>query len=454
MNILRTDIDAVNALLTIQVSEADYAGNYQKALKQFRKKANFPGFRPGMAPMSMVTKMYGRGVKADEINKLLQNELYKYINENKLDVLGEPLPNEEDEKREMDFAVDKDFEFKFDIALAPEFELSINKKDSINVYDIEVTDEMIEAQVNNYADRFGSQEEVEAAQDAKDMLKGTLYQLNEEGKVVEGGVMVEDAVMASQYMADDEQKALFADAKKNSVIVFNPRKAYNNDAEIASMLKLTKEQAAEVNYDLQFEIKSIVHFTRATLDKALFDKVYPNANIETIEDFRVKVAQGIKQSYNDDTEYKFGLDARAAMVKKMDKLTFPEATLKRWYKLTDDKLTDEQVEQNFPEMMQDLKWYIFRGKVVKENDLKVEKEDIDAYARKMTRIQFAQYGMTDIPDELLDNYASGMLKKQETVQRIAENVLDDKAYAVIKSKVKTVDTPISVADFNKLFETK
>lgn len=452
MNILRTDIDAVNAVLTVQVSEADYAANYEKTLKQFRKKSNIPGFRVGMAPMSMIVKMYGRGIKADEINKLIQNELYKYISDNKIDILGEPLPNEEDEKREMNFADDKDFEFKFDIALAPEFEPAMNKKDSIKYYNIEVTDEMVDNQVNNYADRFGKHTEVEAAEDAKDMLKGTLYQLDEAGKVVENGIKVENAVMASQYMADDEQKALFANVKKNSVVVFNPRKAYNNDGEISSMLKISREQAAEINCNFQFEINSITHFTRAEIDKELFDQVFPNANIETEADFRNKVAEGIKQAYVDDSEYKFGVDARAAMVKKMDKLTYPVETLKRWYRLTDEKLTDEQVEKNFPEMLEDLKWYLFKNKVAKNNELKIEKDDIEAFAKKMSRIQFAQYGMTDVPDDIIENYAKQMLTNKDTVQRIADKALDDKVFAVIKENVKVVDTPISVEDFNKLFE--
>lgn len=454
MNILRTDIDAVNALLTVQVSEADYAENYQKTLKQFRQKANIPGFRTGMAPMGIIKKMYGRGVKADEINKLIQSELYKYIADNKIEMLGEPLPNAEDEQRTMDFENDTDFEFKFDIAIAPEFEATMNKKDSIKVYEIEVTDEMVEAQVNNYADRFGSYAEVEQAEDPRDMLKGTLLELDAEGKVLEGGISVENAVMARQYMVADDQKALFDNVKKNSVVVFNPRKAFANEAEISSMLHISKEQAAEVNSDFQFEIHTITHYTKSPIDKSLFDKVYPEAGVDTEEAFRTKVAEGIKQAYADDSDYKFGLDARAAMLKKMDKLTYPVETLKRWYKLTDEKLTDEKVEESFPEMMEDLKWYLFKNKVAKNNDIKVEDADVQAFARKMTRIQFAQYGMTDIPEDILDNYSKQMLSKQETARNIAEKVLEEKVFAVIRSSVKTVPTSISVEDFNKMFEGK
>lgn len=454
MNILRTDIDAVNAVLTLQISEADYAEKYEKTLKDFRRKANIPGFRVGMAPMGMIKKMYGRGVKADEINKLIQEEIYKYVSDNKIDILGEPLPNREDEERNIDFDAQTDFEFKFDLGIAPEFEPVMNKKDSIKVYDIQITDEMIDAQVKNYAARFGSYIEVDEAKDAKDMLKGTLLELNADGKVNENGIKVENAVMASAYIADDEQKKLFANAKKNSVIVFNPKKSYGNEAEVSSMLKISKVQAAGMTSDFQFEITAITHYEESPVDKSLFDKVYPEAKIETEQDFRAKVAEGIKLSYAEDSDYKFGLDARAAMVKKMDKLTYPEEFLKRWLKATNENMTDETIEKEFPLMLEDLKWYLFKNKVAKANDVKVEKGDIEAFARKMTKIQFAQYGMTDVPENILDQYSKEMLSKEKTVANIAEKVVEDKVFGIIRAAVKTVETQISVDDFNKLFETK
>ncbi|MBR5824394.1 MAG: trigger factor, partial [Paludibacteraceae bacterium] len=362
MNIIRTDIDAVNAMLTLQVTEADYAEKVEKALKSYRQKANIPGFRPGMAPMSLVKKMYGKGVKADELNNLLQQELYKYIADNKLDILGEPLPNKEDEERNIDFATETDFEFKFDIALAPEFEATMNKKDSIKYYNITISDEMVDAQVKQYAARFGSYTQVEEAKDAKDMLKGTMLQLDAEGNVVEGGIRVEDAVLSSAYMKDDEQKAIFADAKVNSVVRFNPRKAFENEAEISSMLKITKEEAAEINCDFQYEILSITHYEESAIDESLFNKVYGEGTVKTEEEFRAKVAEGIKESYKEDSEYKFGIDAKAHFTKKLDKLTFPEAFLKRWVLATNPNMTEETVEKDFNLMLEDLKWYLFKNK--------------------------------------------------------------------------------------------
>ena len=452
MNIIRTDIDAVNAMLTLQVTEADYAEKVEKALKSYRQKANIPGFRPGMAPMSLVKKMYGKGVKADELNRLLQEELYKYIADNKLDILGEPLPNKEDEEHDIDFAAESDFEFKFDIALAPEFEATMNKKDSIKYYNITISDEMVDAQVKQYAARFGSYTQVEEAKDAKDMLKGTMLQLDAEGNVVEGGIKVEDAVLSSAYMKDEDQKAIFANAKVNSVVRFNPRKAFENEAEISSMLKITKEEAAEINCDFQYEILSITHYEESAIDESLFNKVYGEGTVKTEEEFRAKVAEGIKESYKEDSEYKFGIDAKAHFTKKLDKLTFPEAFLKRWVLATNENMTEETVEKDFNLMLEDLKWYLFKNKVVKANDIKVDREDINLFARRMAKIQFAQYGMTSVPDDILDNYAKEMLSKKDTVQNMAEKALEDKVFAVIRNSVKVVETEISVDDFNKLFE--
>lgn len=451
MNILRNDIDAVNATITIQVVEADYAEKVEKTLKEYRKKANIPGFRPGMTPMGLVKKMYGRSIKAEEMNKLLQDSLYNYISENKLDILGEPLPNEEDENAN-DFDNGTEFEFKFDIALAPEFEPELSDKDSVNFYNINVNDEMIENQVKNYAGRYGSYTQVDEAVEMKDMLKGQMVEVDAEGTIVEGGITVEDATLAAEYIKDEEQKAIFSNSKKNSVVVFNPKKAFENETEISSMLKITKEEAAELTANFQFEIQSITHYTESPIDQSLFDKVYGEGTVATEEEFRAKVAEGIAGSYKEDSEYKFGLDVKTMMVAKMADLVYPEAFLKRWVLATNEKMTEESVEKDFHLMLEDLKWYVCKNKLAQMFELKVEKEDISAFARRMTRIQFAQYGMTSVPDDILENYSTEMLKNQDTVRNLAEKALEDKVYNAVREKVTIVDNTISVEEFNKMFE--
>lgn len=452
MNILRTDIDAVNAILTLQVSESDYAEKVEKTLKDYRKKANVPGFRVGMAPMGLIKKMYGRGVKADELNKIMQEELYKYIKDNNLDVLGEPLPNKADEERTIDFEADKDFEFKFDIALAPAFEPAVNKDITLTEYDIVVTDEMIENQVQNYAARFGKYSTVDEITDAKDMLKGNLYELDGNGQVKEDGIKVTDAVMSYAYMKDDAQKALFEKAKNNSVIVFNPKKAFENEAEISSMLKISKDEAKDLAADFQMEVTSITHYEKSPVDTTLFDKVYGEGVVKTEEEFRTKVAEGIKDSYAEDSNYKFGLDAQEEMLKQMENLVFPVDFLKRWALATNENLTAETVEKDFDLMLKDLKWYIFKNKIAKANNIEVAPEDINAFAKKMAKIQFAQYGMTAVPDDVLENYAKEMMGKQETMRNITEKAFEDKVVNFIHNNVTVAKQEISVEDFNKMFE--
>lgn len=450
MNITRTDIDALNATINLHFDESDYSELVEKELKKLRQKANVPGFRPGMVPMGMIKKMYGRSVKADELNKLIQQKLFEYVKD--LDILCEPLPNVEDESRAIDFENDKEFDFKFDIALAPAYEPVLNKNTSIKYYDITVTDEMIDNQVKNYAARFGNYSQVEELVDKKDMLKGNILELDAEGKVVETGIKVDDAVLSPAYIKDEEQQKLFENVKKGSVIVFNPNKAFENVAEISSMLKISKEKAEVLSADFRYEVTSITHYEESPIDQSLFDKVYGEGVVKTEEEFKSKVAEGIKESYVEDSKYKFGIDAKAAMIKKMDKLEFPEAFLKRWLLATNENMSEETLEKDFPAMLEDLKWYICKSKIASKFEIKVEDDDIKNFARRMTRIQFAQYGMTGMPDDILDNYAKNMLSKDETRRNVIEKTLEDKVFDVIKNNVKVVDTTVSVEEFNKLFE--
>ena len=450
MNITRTDIDALNATINLHFDESDYSELVEKELKKLRQKANVPGFRPGTVPMGMIKKMYGRSVKADELNKLIQQKLFEYVKD--LDILCEPLPNVEDESRAIDFENDKEFDFKFDIALAPAYEPVLNTHTSIKYYDITVTDEMIDNQVKNYAARFGNYSQVEELVDKKDMLKGNILELDAEGKVVETSIKVDDAVLSPAYIKDEEQQKLFENVKKGSVIALNPNKAFENVAEISSMLNFSKENVVFLFADLRYEVTSITHYEESPIDQSLFDKVYGEGVVKTEEEFKSKVAEGIKESYVEDSKFKFGIDAKAAMIKKMDKLEFPEAFLKRWLLATNENMSEETLEKDFPAMLEDLKWYICKSKIASKFEIKVEDDDIKNFARRMTRIQFAQYGMTGMPDDILDNYAKNMLSKDETRRNVIEKTLEDKVFDVIKNNVKVVDTTVSVEEFNKLFE--
>jgi trigger factor len=451
MNIVRKDLDSTNATITLSIAKADYAEKVDKKLRDYRKKANIPGFRPGNVPLGLVQKMYGKAILAEEINTLVSDGLYDYIKDNNIDTLGDPLPNETEQK-EIDFNTQEDFEFVFDVAIAPEFEVSLTKKDKVKYYNIEISDEMIDNQVKSYTGRYGKYQQEEVAE-PKDMLKGKLLELKD-GKVNEEGVKAEDAVLTYAYMKDDAQKALFENAKKGDIIVFNPKIAFENETEISSLLKISKDEAKNIEADFQYTIQSITRYTESEINQELFDKVYGEGVVTSEEAFRAKIKENIQENLISDSDYKFGIDARDVLVEKYADLQFPDAFLKRWLMMKNENLTGEQLEKDYPLMIADLKWQLIRGKIGKANDVKIENSDVEEQAKKIAKAQFAQYGMVGLDDSIIENYTKDMIKNEETVRNIINKVIEDKTFTIIKDAVKLDEKKISIEDFNKMFETK
>ena len=451
MNIVRKDLDLNNAIVTLSIEKADYTEKVDKKLRETRKKANIPGFRPGMVPAGLIKKMYGKQMVAEEINKMVSDQLYNYIRENNVNLLGEPLPNVTEQKV-IDFDTQEDFEFVFDLGIAPEFEVELTKKDKVKFYTITVSDEMIENQVKSYTGRYGKYIQEEVVEE-KDMLKGELLEMAD-GKVNESGIKVQDATLTAAYMKDDAQKALFVGAKKGDIITFNPTKAFESEAEVSSMLKISKDAAKDVVADFQLKIESITRYHESAIDQELFDKVYGDGVVKTEEEFRAKIKENIQENLNADSEYKFGIDAQKVLVDKYNELVFPDAFLKRWVLSSNENITSETLEEDFPKMIENLKWQLIKNKLEKTNDVKVDKDDIDAYARKMAKAQFAQYGMIGMDDEIIANYAKDMMKKEETLRNIMEKVAEEKVLAAVKESVKLENKEITIEEFNKMFEEK
>lgn len=449
MNIVRKDLDQSNAILTLQIEKADYAEKVAKSLREYSKKANIPGFRPGKIPAGLVQKMYGKAMVAEEVNKMVSEELYKYINDNKINLLGEPLPNET-EQQALDFNTQENFEIKFDIGLAPEFDVQLSTKDNIDFYNIAVSDEMIENQVKSYTSRYGKyiQEEVV---EANDMLKGELLELAD-GKVNESGINVTDAVLTPSVIADEAIKAQFVGATKGTVIIFNPSKAFENEAEISSLLKISKDEVKNVDADFQFTIQGITRYHESEIDQEFFDKIYEPGTVSSEEEFRAKIKANIEENLISDSDYKFGVDAQKALLEKYNNLVFPDAFLKRWVLATNKNLTKETLEEDFPKMIEDLKWQLIKDKIVKKFEIKVENEDVEEYAKKITKAQFAQYGMVGMDDEMISNYAKEMLKKEETLKGIVDRVIDNKVYNTVKQVVTINTKDVTIEEFNKFFE--
>ena len=451
MNVSLQNIDKVSALLTIKLEKADYQEQVEKSLKNIRQKAQVPGFRQGMVPMSLVKKMYAKSVMAEEVNKLLSERVYGYIKENNLSILGEPLPNV-DKQPQIDFDTMEEFDFLFDIALAPEFKAEVAATDKVDYYTVDVTDEMVDNQIKSYTQRNGQYDQVDAYQE-NDMLKGLLAELDEAGNTKEGGIQVEGAVMMPSYMKSEAQKAIFAAAKVNDVLTFNPNEAYEgHEAEIASLLKIEKEAAAEVKSNFSFQVEEITRFVEGDLNQELFDLVFGKDVVTTEEEFRAKVKESIASQFVADSDYKFLLDARKVIEAKVGKLEYPDALLKRIMLLNNTDKGEEFVNENYDKSVEELTWHLIKEQLVQQAEIKVEQEDVLNMAKDATRAQFAQYGMLSVPEDILENYAKEMLKKKESIDGLVNRVVEAKLAAVLKGKVTLENKVVSVEEFNALFK--
>jgi len=448
MNVKFEKVDAVNGLITIEMEKADYAANVEKQLKDLKKKAQLPGFRPGQVPMSLLKKRFGGECTAEAINKLLGEKLYGYIREEKLSVLGEPLPSEK--QGPVDFETQDVLTFVFDVALAPEFDAKVSDKDSVDYYTIEVTDEMIEQQVKAFASRAGHQEKVEEYQ-SRDMVKGILGQLDENGSVLEGGVQVEGAVMLPDYFKNDDQKKLFEGAKVNDVLTLNPYKAYDgNVVELKSLLKVEEEQAKELTGDFSFQIEEISRYVPAEVNQELFDQIYGEGKVTSDEQFRETIKASLTEEYKNDSDYKFGLDLRAYLEGRIGEQTYPEAMLKRVMQANNP---DKEIsEDEFKASIKELTWHLIKEQLSDQFELKVEQADVLETAKMIARMQFAQYGMQNVPEDALTNYANQMLQDKRQAEGLVTRTVENKIIAKAKEVVKLAEKSVSMEDFNKMFQ--
>ena len=450
MNISFENPDKINGKLTLTIEEGDYKEQVEKTLKDYRKKANIPGFRPGQAPMGLIKRQFGASVKVDAINHVLGEQLQKYIVDNKINMLGEPLASETQEP--VDLSKDAPYEFKFDIAVAPEFKVSLTGRDKIDYYTIKVDDELVNRQIDMFASRAGHYDKVEEYQ-ANDMLKGDLRELDENGNTKEGGITVEAAVLMPEYIKAEDQKKLFENAKLGDIITFNPKKAYpESDVEVSSLLKVTKEEAANITADFSYQITEISRFVKAEINQELFDSVYGKDEVKDEESFRKKIAEGLSAQLVNDGDYKFLVDLRKHLEDKVGALTFPDALLKRIMLNNNKERGEKFVEENYEQSIKELTWHLIREQLVEANGIKIDDNDIRETAKEAARAQFAQYGMTNIPEEYIDNYANDMMKKKEYVDSLVDRSIDRKLTATLKNVVKLVQKEATLDEFNEMMK--
>jgi trigger factor len=452
MNISRENIDELNAVLKIQVTAEDYSEKVSTVLKDYTKKARIDGFRPGKVPFGMIKKMYGKAVLIEEVNKIILDGINSHIREEKLNILGEPLPKE-DEQVNIDWDNQTDFEFAFELGLAPNIEIKLSKRDKINYYKIAIDEEMRSSFIDNQTRRLGEFIITDTIE-GTEMVKGKLEQLDAEGAVLEGGAATDEATISVDTIKDEDITKQFVGGKVEDIIDFDLKKAFPNDSEIAAMLRVDKDQVADIEGNFRFTIAEIKRFVSAEINQEFYDKLYGEGVVNSEEEHHAKVDEEISQNLSKDSDYKLAIDVKEKLVKKF-KFDLPEEFLKRWLLMVNEgKFTKEQIDEEFPLFADDMKWQLIKDTIIKEKEIKVEEKDVLELAKEMTAQQFAYYGMMNLTDEQLEQYSKEILKNKEEVKKMYERIYEDKVNATVKDLIKVEEKEISKEEFGKFFEKK
>ena len=448
MNITKENIDDLNAVLKISVEKPDYDGNVEKVLRDYRKKANIKGFRPGMVPIGLIKKMYGKAVQIDEINKLVTENIQKFLTDEKIEILGDPLPRTDDREK-IDFDTQESFTFSFDLGLAPAFDIKLSNKNKVPYYEIAADEKMKNDYLENYTRRYGKFEKADLSE-VKDMLKGKIEALDADGNPVPDGLRVDDTTLSIDIIKNEKIKKHFIGKAENDVIDFDLRKAFPNDNEISGLLKKQKDEVKEINGDFRFTINEISRFYPADINQELFDRIYGEGVISSEEEFRKKIEEEITVNLKNESDYKLSLDLKKTALEKTD-FMLPEDFLKRWLLKVNEKTTEDQIEKEFGTFKQDLKWQLIRNKIARMYEVKITEEELRKEAENITRYQFRQYGLFYATDEQVTNYAKETLKREEDAKRIADKILEEKVISLLKGMVKLDAKTVSIEEFNKLF---
>ena len=439
----------VTAELSVTIEKADYDERVNKELKKIRRQAQMPGFRAGQVPMSIIVKRFADTVKQEEVQKVLGEELFKYIDDEKINMLGQPMAS--DKQESIDLAAD-DFTFLFDIALAPEFDGKASAADTIPFYTIEVTDEMVDNDIKGFASRAGHYETVDTYADG-DMVKGHLAELDDDGNIKEGGLQKEDALVLPGYMKNEDQRRKFEGLQNNTVITINPYEAYEGSAvELAALLGIEKEAAAEVKSNFSYQVSEISRFVPAAIDQELFDQVLGEGAVSSEEEFRAAIREQDVNAFAAHSQARFIVDLREHLMQRVGDLEWPDELLKRVMRANNPKLDDAAIEKDYAPSIEALKWHLIMSQLAEQTGVKVDEGDVVEEARQRTRMQFAQYGMPNPDESLVERYADEMLKQKGQRDSIVQYAEEHKLAQALQSVVTLDRKTVSLADFNKLYE--
>ncbi|GAA4339367.1 trigger factor [Mucilaginibacter gynuensis] len=447
MNITQEKVDSLNSILKININPEDYQPKVEKAIKDQAKKAKLPGFRPGMVPAAHIKKMYGKSILVDEINNLLSDTLNKYIETENLDILGQPLPKIDDSKEyNWDFA--DNFEFNYEVGLAPVFDLDFTSKDVLTQYVIKVDDETLASRIKNIRRSYGKMTNPDVSAD-DDVLYSQLEQLSPDGSVFEGGIN-ETASVRLDLIKDEAIKTSLIGLKKDDVVELDIQKAYGNDAaKIAGLLKIDEEAAADLKSNFRLTVKNVNRLEEGDLNQEFFDKLFGEGTVTTEEEFRAKITEELESMMAQDADRKLQDEIYNFATGKVN-FELPDEFLKRWLKTTNEKLSDEELTEGYAEFSKNLKWTLIGNKIVKENNIELKYDEVFALAKQRLDAQFRMYSPQPLTEEQLGQYTVQFLQNKENANRIFEEVKGLKVFDYIKSIVTLDKKEISYADFSAL----
>lgn len=442
MNITQENIDELNAVIKVKVVAEDYLPKVEGALRNYQKKATIPGFRPGKVPTGVIKKMYGKSVLVDEINKLLSDSLYKYINDNKIEILGNPLPKADD--KDIDWDNQKEFEFMYEMGLAPKFDLELSAKDKFVFQTVKIDDELVNKYVSDIAKRYGKVEQVEASAEG-DLLNGDFVELDSNGEILAGGIFKTSSVFTDRLK--DEAKKAFIGLKVGDKTVVDAQNLTKNSTDLAAMLGIDQAAAEALTSKLQFTVKGVSRLAESDVNQELFDKIYGPGNVNSEEEFRAKIKDELRGMFVNDSERKFYNDVVEYLMNKVN-FNLPSDFLKRWIVAVNEKpVTPDQVESEFEGYSKGLKWQLIENKIIKDNNITVANEEVVEHTKELILEQFGRMGQSPMSDEDLNQTAQRVLNNQEESKKLFEKLYAQKVMDLFKTKFTLENKEVPYEEF-------
>ncbi len=449
MKITRENVDRVTSVIKVLIEKGDYEKNVADKLREYRQKMALPGFRPGKVPGSLIQKRFGKSVLAEEVNQLLSQNLMNYLRDEKLSIIGDPLPNN-DLQKPIDFEVQEDFEFVFDVALSPEIDLTIDKSHTVDYYRIKLDDKMVDDNIDQIRSQFGKTVEAEAIS-AESYVRGNYVELNDDGTEKEEGIKAENVLVSIDLIKDEEIKSSFLGKANGDSIIFDPVVAFNDRHEVSHMLNISHEAAETLNSKFTFTLTAIEQFSKAEVNEELFKLAFGNeSDIETEEQFRQKISENLSASLDTSSMQRFEVDAKAALL-NMVPIELPENFLKRWLKESNSELDDAKIEAEFDDFSRDLKWQLIKNHLINQHNVEVSEDETFDLAKTIALSQYQQYGIYSVADEHLSSFATRILEKKEDRERIVNRLFETKVFELIRDNVNLAEKEVTTDEFRALY---